>query len=353
MRMEHPKYQQDLAVCASAPLPWDKLQDTTLLLTGATGLIGTFLCDLLMYKNKVDKLNITVVAVGRNKAKAEKLFSAYVDSPFFHFLPHDVNTPLPPALHADFIIHGASNAHPLAYAQYPIETITTNVFGAYYLMKHAVDHDCRRFLLLSSVEIYGDNQTNKEAFWEEDLGYIDCNTLRAGYPESKRTAEALCQAFKEQAGLDVVTARLCRLYGPTMTLEDSKALAQFIRKAAGGEDIVLKSKGQQYFSFCYVADAATAILTILTKGVSGQAYNVADDLSNIYLGELAQKVAAAGGQKVVFELPDSAEQKGYSAASKAVLNADKLTALGWKAHTHLEQGVAKTIELLKFEAKKP
>ena len=142
----------------------------------------------------------------------------------------------------DYVIHAASNTHPVAYASDPIGTITANVFGTQYLLDYAKEADCKRFVFLSSVEIYGENRGDTDKFTEDYLGYIDCNTMRAGYPESKRTGEALCQAYRKQMEMDVVIPRLSRVYGPTMLMSDTKALSQFILKSVKQEDIVLKSE---------------------------------------------------------------------------------------------------------------
>lgn len=135
---------------------------------------------------------------------------------------------------ADYIIHAASNTHPVAYAGDPVGTIAANVIGTDNLLKWASAVKCKRFVFLSSVEVYGENRGDTDKFAEDYMGYIDCNTLRAGYPESKRTGEALCQAYRKQDGMDIVIPRLSRAYGPTMLASDTKAISQFIKKVFRG-----------------------------------------------------------------------------------------------------------------------
>lgn len=185
-------------------------------------------------------------------------------------------------------------------------------------------------MALSSVEIYGQALEGTERFAEADCGYIDCNTLRAGYPEAKRVCEAMCQAYIEERGVDAVTVRLPRCYGPTMQMTDSKALAQFIKKAVSGEDIVLKSQGAQLYSFAYVADAVLGMLWVLAKGRTGKAYNLADGKSDATLRQLAELCARATGMRVVFDLPDETEQRDFSKAQRALLDGSKLKQLGWR-----------------------
>ena len=204
-----------------------------------------------------------------------------------------------------------------------------------------------RFLLLSSVEIYGENRGDTEMFDESYCGYLNCNTLRAGYPEAKRVSEALCQAYIAEKGVDAVMIRLPRCYGPTMRMSDSKAAAQFIKKAVRGEDIVLKSEGNQLYSYAHAFDAVLGILWVLLTGETGQAYNLADERSNIKLKDLAKLAAEHAGSKVILDLPDETERRGYSTASKALLDAEKLRALGWKANYDINTGIRETINILR------
>lgn len=199
----------------------------------------------------------------------------------------------------------------------------------------------------SSVEIYGENRGDVEKFTENYLGYIDCNTLRAGYPESKRAGEALCQAYIRQKQLDIVIPRLSRTFGPTMLKSDSKALSQFLKNGIAGEDIVLKSEGTQFYSYTYVADAVTGLLFCLLLGENGQAYNIADDSCDITLRELAALIAESAGTQVCFELPDETERAGYSKATKAVMDGSKIESLGWKPLYHMQNGIEETMKILK------
>ena len=214
---------------------------------------------------------------------------------------------------------------------------------------YAVLCGAKRSVFLSSVEIYGENRGDTDKFSEDYLGYIDCNTLRAGYPEGKRAGEALCQAYIEKYGMDIVIPRICRVYGPSMLKTDSKALAQFIKKAAAYEDIVLKSEGTQLFSYCYAADVVFGLLLLLLKGEKGGSYNIADPRSDIRLKDLAAILAENAGKKVVFELPDEQERKGYSKATKALLDPSKINALGFKARFSVAEGLERTLEILREE----
>lgn len=345
----NPLYQEDLQLIASfKAIPWESLKGSSLLLSGATGMIGSLLVDAVLYKNGKEGLDCKVIALGRNAEKARKRFGSAWESNFFQFVECDVNKAetMPVDIQADFVLHLASNTHPVAYATDPIGTITANIIGTQNMLDLAVRCKGKRFLFASSNEIYGENRGDSELFDESYCGYIDCNTLRAGYPESKRCGEALCQAYKKQKGMDVVIARLTRSFGPTLQLTDTKALTQFLKNGLNKENIVLKSAGTQYYSYTYAADAVTGLLTVLLKGENGAAYNVADQSCDIQLRDLAKMIADLSGTKVIFDLPNETEAAGFSKATKARLDGSKLKELGWDISYSLNEGIKRTLEVL-------
>ena len=311
-------------------------------------MLGSFLVDVLMEKNTAG-LNCIVYALGRSEEKARERFTRWSNSELLRFIPYDVNEPFicDGIGKTGYVLHLASNTHPMQYATDPIGTITTNIIGLQNMLEFAVSHEADRFAFASSNEIYGENRGDVELFKESYCGYIDSNTLRAGYPESKRCGEALCQAYRTQKGLDVVIPRFTRSYGPTIQLSDTKAISQFIKKGIAGENIVLKSSGTQYYSYTYMADAISGLLTILLKGESGEAYNIADEASNITLKDLAKLIADYAGTEVVFEIPDGTEAAGYSRATKALLEGDKLKQIGWKARYSISEGISRTLSILR------
>lgn len=345
---QNKEYMEDVKAVAALELPWEKLKDKSLMLSGATGLIGSFLIDVILEKNIADGLNCMVYALGRNEQKARDRFSKFSEDPNLVFIPYDVKQAFvrDDLGTVDYVLHLASNTHPIQYSTDPIGTITTNIIGVRNMLEFAADHHATRFAFASSNEIYGENRGDVEFFDEDYCGYINPNTMRAGYPESKRCGEALCQAYKAQKNLDVVILRFTRSYGPTMLMTDTKAISQFIKKGIAGEDIVLKSAGTQYYSYQYVADSVSGLLTILLKGVNGEAYNIAEEHSDIMLKDLAAVIAGINGKEVVFEIPDAVETAGYSTATKARLDGHKLEKLGWKPRYDIRSGMERTISVL-------
>lgn len=327
-----------------------QLEGKTILLTGATGMIGSFLVDALMTRNRQFSAarQTTIIALARNRRTAEQRFAVWLESGQLCFLSCDVAQELPELpVQPDYYIHAASTTHPVAYAREPVNTVLSNVFGINNLLSYMARQGCGRLLLLSSVEIYGNNRGDTEYFDEDYCGYINCNTLRAGYQEAKRVSESLCQAYIRERGVDVVTIRLPRIYGPTMRLEDSKAAAQFILNGVRGEDIVLKSEGTQLFSYAHVYDAVSGMLYVLLRGASGQAYNLGDSKSDIRLRDIAKLVADHVGKRVIFDLPDAVEKAGFSTATKALMCGDKLRGLGWHPRYDIKDGIAESVDILR------
>lgn len=340
----HPLYQEDLDFILSTK-GIEKLKGKSLLITGATGLIGVCMIDALMEYNHKQNADIDIYAIGRNKEKASGRLGFYFDNSHFHFIEQDVREPLPDDIKVDYIIPMASNTHPLAYSQYPIETIEINVKGAENALMKAVETGAT-VLYPSSVEIYG-NAIGDDVFTEDYTGKLNLGTARACYTESKRVSEALCQSYIAERGCKVKIARLSRVFGPTMLESDTKASSQFINKALAGEDIVLKSEGNQFFSYTYVADAVAAMLHIVLHGDNGAAYNISNEDCNVHLRDFAQLCAQQAGKKVVFDLPSENERKGFSIAVNAILDNTLLKTAGFTPRYTMHDAVKRTIIILK------
>lgn len=335
-------YKEDIQNIYKQNLPWEKLSGANILVTGATGLIGGCLVETLMMNLNRD---YQVYASGRNEERARSRFKDFADNPAFHFVKYDVMHPLQSDVRFDYIIHAASNASPNFFANSPVEVIKSNIDGIVHLMDYGFNHGMKRLLYVSSGEVYGEG--DGRVFTEDYSGYVDCAKPRSCYPSSKRAAETLCVSYAAEYGADVVIARPCHTYGPYFTDQDNRVYAQFIRNVLRGEDIVMKSTGEQFRSWCYVVDCVSALLYILLKGTNSEAYNIADDESNISIRELAETIAVIGGRKVVIDVPDTDEKRGFNPVTKSVFSIVKLESLGWKPQNHILSGLKNTIKEIK------
>lgn len=333
------KYKEDILNIFHYKLPWDRFSGCNILVTGATGLIGSCMVETLMMNPHRD---YHVYASGRNEERAKNRFKYFFDDERFHFIRHDVLYPLDSDTAFHYIIHAASNASPAYFAQKPVEIIKSNIDGVVHLIEYGLKHGMKRFLYVSSGEIYGEGDGRE--FAEDYSGYVDCTLPRSCYPSSKRAAETLCVSYASEYGADVVIARPCHTYGPFFTEQDNRVYAQFIRNVLRGEDIVMKSTGEQFRSWCYVVDCISALLYILLKGENGHAYNIADSKSNISIRELAEIIARIGKKKVIVDVPSTDEKKGYNVVTKSVFSVKKLHRLGWSVKGSMYEKLCNTIE---------
>lgn len=348
MNIKNTIYEEDLKSVVISNLQWEKLNGKTILITGASGLIGSCIVDIIMKRNEMFRnSNITIIALGRNEKEAKNRFNQYTNNNNFIFVKQDIIEEIVIEKKADFIIHAASNAHPKAFTTEPISTILGNILGVNNLFKYAVSRGTRRLLFISSGEIYGQGSIEIEEFTEEYRGYIDNMQLRAGYPISKQAAENLCVSYTEQYDIESIVVRPCHIYGPTITTNDSRAFAQFLRNGIKGENIIMKSKGEQIRSYCYVVDCASAILYALLNGSNRNAYNIANPESVITIYELAKLIAKECLVNVIFETPDEIEKKGYNPMIKSVLNSNKLQKIGWTPKFDINCGINHTVKILK------
>ncbi len=328
-------------------LDWKRLNGKSVMVTGAAGMLGSGMVDVLLYLNEHTDITVDIYALGRTENKLKQRFAPYLEKSYFHIITMDISAEMHMDEDVDYIVHAASNADPAMMAKYPVDTLLANVVGINNLLDLAKRKNAERVLYVSSGEMYGQpDGTLVNGFYEGYCGSVDYANPRSCYPSGKRAAEVLCQSYISQYDLDVVIVRPCHCYGPTMTATDSRAVSQFFRKVLNGEDIVLKSDGTLERSHCYVTDAAMAMYCVLLNGEKGGAYNIADKESQANIKTLASLIADAKGKKVVFDLPDEQEKKGFSKVVKAVLDGHKLEQLGWKPQVHLQEGVECTLRIL-------
>ncbi len=322
-------YNEDLEQCVRVK-NIEHLFGKTLLITGARGMIASTLIDALEMLNLTRDARINIIATTRAE------YDACKDEGFTRIPNSEFRIP-------NYILPMASNTHPLAYSQQPVETMITNLNGARHALELARETGAK-VLYPSTVEVYGNSESG--SFKEVDTGQLNLNNARACYTESKRAAEALCQSYAAEYGVQVTIARLCRVFGPRVLPTDTKASSQFLQCAVNQQDIVLKSEGQQLFSYIYVADAVNAILHLMLNGENARAYNISIPECDVRLAEFAKLCAETAGTKVVFDLPSDTERKGYSIANTALLDNGLLCATGWAPRYTMRQAIERTVLIL-------
>ncbi len=327
---------------------WEQVSDivprnSSILITGANGLIASDLVDTLMYFNKEYAINNRIIALCRNKERAQKRFTSFLDCPLFELEIQDIRE-FRMEQYVDYIVHAASNAHPRAYAMRPIETMQTNLLGTMRILNYASSEQCKKVVYVSTSEIYGEVPDGMDRFQETEFGCINTLNPRSCYSESKRCAETLCACYVKERGVDISVVRPGYVYGRQITEENSRADAQFLRRVLAKENIIMKSKGEQKRSYCYVMDAVTALLYVMVRGKTGEAYNIANSNSEATIKQFAETMAQIGDVSVEFDLPSEEERSGYSVIKNSLLDDGKLKKLGWKASYDLKQGLTAAIK---------
>lgn len=323
------------------------MRNRAIMITGASGLIGSYLVDVLMRFNGEKNGNINIYAIVRNGKRAFKRFEEYIDNPLFHLIVHDVILPADFDFSIDYIIHAASSATPKAFDEDPIGTIKANVIGTLNLLDYARRCKATKFLYISSSEVYGEPFVPGTIYDENNMGAVDPMNPRACYTESKRIAENICVNYTKQYSVPSCIARLCFVYGPTFTERDNRVVPQFLRNALKGQDIVLKSTGSLVRSYAYLYDVASGLFKILSEGKTGEVYNIANRNSNVSIKEIAETIAKITGVKLVFNLPKEEQDKGYAPFSESLLDATKLEKMGWAPYYGISDGISNIVEILK------
>lgn len=312
-------YRESVSKSAGAVVNGGVLKGKSILVTGASGLIGSFVTDVLL------ELGSEVYAAGRKPDALSERF------PGAKTLRYDLNDEIDFNKHVEYVIHAAGYGHPASFGEDPVGTLNSIIGGTERLLRYSKDHEAKRFLYVSSGEVYGG---------------IDSMNPRGCYPVGKQAAECLCASYTKQYGLDTVVARLCHTFGPGASSADNRAATEFIQKAAKGEDIVLKSKGEQRRSYLYAADSASALLSVLAGGKTGEAYDIASGENVITIAGLAELIAEAFGVNVCYEIAEGSEKKDQTPIETQVLVPKKLNELGWQSIYTLSDGVMAMKQIL-------
>ena len=311
-------------------LDLSKMDGKTILVTGATGLIGSTLIRLLGRYAETAHSQPRILALVRSQEKAERVFGGELMEQL-DCVVGDVTVPMTIDGPVDYIIHGASQTSSRSFVSEPVETIRTALRGTANMLELAREKKVKSFVYLSSMEVYGAPQTATK-IGEANPTNLDTMAIRSSYPESKRMCEALCAAYFSEYGVPSKVIRLTQTIGPGVAYEDGRVFAEFARCVIENRDIVLHTLGQTKRSYLYTVDAATAILTVLLAGENGQAYNAANEdtyCSIVDLGRTALAHSQDRGLTIRIEA-DNDGTRGYAPTLHMNLDTSKLRRLGWR-----------------------
>lgn len=338
--------QEDLEFIANSNIPLDEFYNKTILITGATGLIGSQIVKALLCINRIKNTKINIIALVRDTKKVNIIFNDVKDNKNLKFIFSDVTKKLFIEDNIDYIIHTASATASKFFVEHPVETIDIAINGTKNILELAKEKNISGMVYLSSMEAFGITDPNLESVSENDLGYIDIHNIRSCYSESKRMIECMCSCYAFQYNIPIKIARLSQVFGAGVSLNENRIFAQFAKSVINGEDIILHTHGKSYGNYCYTRDAIIAIFILLIYGNSGEAYTIANEKSNIKIRDMAYMVAdkiANGNIKVKFDIPKDSMQYGYAPDVKMKLNASKMRSLGWEPKVGLEEAYRRMI----------
>ena len=346
--------KEDLTTITSfREVNWQRFNGKTVLITGANGFLPAYMVETLLFLNdSLIDFKVTVLALVRNKAKAEKRFIDYLEDTNLFFIEQDVCNDIKIEGGIDFIIHAASQASPKYYGIDPVGTLNANVLGTINLMKLASEKKVESFLYFSSGEVYGEVESDKMPLKETDYGYLDPTVVRSCYAESKRMGETICVSYLHQYGVPIKIVRPFHTYGPGMALDDGRVYADFVSDILQSKNIKMKSDGKAKRSFCYLSDATLGFFTVLLEGIVGNAYNIGNPSEEYSILELAKVLVTLFPEKSLEveefnkEIPINVYIK--SAVNRITPNIEKMKGHYWNPIIKIREGFFRTIASYKI-----
>ena len=333
----------DLREIYDRRIDWEQLRNKTVLITGPNGMMASYLMFMLIFLNEEKHMNIQIIAMARSLENFNARFNEYSSAEYITVITDSISKPICIDGDIDYIIHAASFASPQYYDVCPVDVMSPNVIGTYYLLQLAAEKKVSGFIMFSSADVYGKITGNKDSITENDMGALDPLDIHSCYSESKRMAETMCSCFYHQYDVPVKILRICHTFAPTMNLnKDPRVFASFMKNIVNGEDIELKSDGMAKRAFIYIADAVAGIFTVLTKGQNGEAYNLVNTDAFVTIRELAETLTSIRKDiKLNVKFKQRQKEEHYTENAHIGFippSNEKLKQLGWEAKYNIYDG---------------
>lgn len=324
------------------------LSGSTLLVTGGSGFLCSYLLDTVAYLNDhVFSTPCRLISLDNLRSGLSERTAHLVNRRDFRFVNHDVSQAFQLGEPVDYIVHGAGIASPTFYRRFPLETIDVNVSGTRHMLNLAKEGHARSLLYMSTSEIYGDPDEAHIPTREDYRGNVSCTGPRACYDESKRLAETLCSNYYSLYRAPVKVMRPFNVYGPGQRLDDKRIIPDLMSAALERRPVELFSDGRATRAFCYVSDAIRAMWHVLLSDADGEVFNVGNDEREITIGELAEVLREVAG-------PPSLEIKYRVSQDKHYLTdnpqrrcpdlAKLRSRFGWSPKIPLHKGLERTLQ---------
>lgn len=338
--------EQDIeTICSSQLIDWNKIDNHSFFITGATGLIGSLIVKSFIWRNINKNANIKMLLLVRNKKTAIDMLGSgnnieYIESSIEN-LNYNIN--------ADYIIHGASPTKSKFFTQNPVETLDISILGTKNVLEIAKNNSVKSMVYLSSMEMYG--TMKDENVTEDKIGKIDILNTRSSYSEGKRIAELYCYSYFSEYNVPVKMCRIAQTFGPGISKNETRVFKYFADCIINKKDIILKSTGETIINYSYTTDTILGILCILINGKNGESYNIVGEKTNMTILESAEWLLKEFENKNNRIICECNQKNDFAPDNKMILSNQKIKTLGWKSKISLKEGYKRLIKYIKEENK--
>ena len=338
--------EQDIeTICSSKLIDWNKIDNHSFFITGATGLIGSLIVKSFIWRNINKNANIKKLLLVRNKKTAIDMLGSGNNIEYMESSIENLNY----NINVDYIIHGASPTQSKFFTQNPVETLDISILGTKNVLEIAKNNSVKSMVYLSSMEMYG---TMKDQNVTEDkIGKIEILNTRSSYSEGKRIAELYCYSYFSEYNVPVKMCRIAQTFGPGISKNETRVFKYFADCIINKRDIILKSTGETIINYSYTTDTIFGILCILINGKDGESYNIVGEKTNMTILESAEWLLKEFENKNNRIICECNQKNDFAPDNKMILSNQKIKTLGWKSKISLKEGYKRLIKYIKEENK--